>query len=170
MEFMDDTGASIMNISGGDLVNLHAQRVLFGPRAAPRLPPLIGKTVLELASGEAEEVNVIILEVNYPTPPGGVGYVLPTWSLIQVAVWDDRNAPGTFTRLAGPWLRSQLFTATVPDGKHDLWITDVAAGLASVGPRPAAGAAAGALKPIGKRPAPHRFPIIPISPAAARDY
>lgn len=167
MEFMDDTGASMMFLGTSDVKDLHAQRIRNGPRGGARLPPIIGRRSLELANGESEFFNVVLLEVNYNYPPAGaaVGYALPTWKLIQVAMVDDSENPGSVTRLAGPWLRSEFFTATVPDGKFDFWITDMPAGLVGVGPRPPT-----VLKPLGKRPELHRHPLADIPASEARDY
>lgn len=120
----DDTGASMMAIRRKDITNLQAANTAAGNRT-PRIPPLMGTIDVLLADGtHGNPESVVALHVNVKNNAGA--NILPEFVPVQcslTAVPPAGAAP--VARLAGPIMRQQLYTATLPDGEMDLWAFDV---------------------------------------------
>ncbi|KAJ6020462.1 hypothetical protein N7540_005966 [Penicillium herquei] len=116
LEFMHDTGATMMALYRGDI------RTLMGPFGPPNDPPLrvAWTTVFYTANGpktqEIVQVEATILDAN--------GQRLAPWTRIQACLMDGDHNPGMNARMDGPWLRYMMYFASVPDGNLGLYIAD----------------------------------------------
>ncbi|KAJ5365932.1 hypothetical protein N7517_008818 [Penicillium concentricum] len=112
LEFIYDTGASIMTLYAGDLQHIMGR--------STGEPQVMGLNTVELADGRLQTGPVVELEVT----------ILDTderrmtkWVRVQCQV--DRGWSNGLNRLDGPWLRQMLYTASAPRGEDDmLWIAN----------------------------------------------
>jgi len=106
----DDTGASRSNIFRDDLERL----VYLGGRK----PRFLCMSVYETANGEITcptlELECCMVELN--------GDELTPWVTTEVSIENVRRPAGV-SRMGGPFVREMLYTATVPDGRSELYIS-----------------------------------------------
>lgn len=116
-EYLDmiyDTGAAIMKIFEGDLTTI----------APPQRPhaeiKLMGHIQAITATSAIFRGTVIAIEV---TILDRKGKLMTPWVRTCTCLEPGNHIPGvTGHRLDGPWLRSSLFTATVPDGRREVYV------------------------------------------------
>lgn len=100
------------------------------------------------ADGRTGTENVVAMHMNVNNNAGA--QILPNFVPIQCAiVRARRDGEPPVIRLGGPFLRSQLFTGTIPDGNKDLWAFDVRAHWGQVRSVPP-----NVVNPLGNRPLP----------------
>ena len=111
---MHDTGASGMSLYTGDL------ETLAGPnRALLTAVPLVGWCEIADSHDKLHPVRVIEVEA---TVLDNKGNRMSNWVRAEAFLKDGDFVRDQGQRLDGPWLRNALYTATVPDGKHELYI------------------------------------------------
>jgi hypothetical protein len=117
LDFVDDTGASIMSIYSADvriLQGMHANSVI-----PVSLPPVLGVTVTSMADGSHSFGLARMLEVNIRDSNTN-SMLLDHWTAVPCVV---RGVLGPYSaRLSGPWMRRRLYTYTAPDNSHRLWV------------------------------------------------
>ncbi|KAJ5102764.1 hypothetical protein N7532_003293 [Penicillium argentinense] len=114
LKMLDDTGASIMVLYEQDILDL-----LPPPRPATIPPNLVmGRMTTHQITGPIHG-PVFKLEASLKI----VGHTLFGWTPIDVFVLPGRAA-GTSTRLMGPLLRAMLYTATAPDQRKKIFVSD----------------------------------------------
>lgn len=119
-DFMDDTGACMMQISKTDVDLLE---ILAGIR-----PRFVGYLGVSVADGSSFDFPVVYMEVTMHTR-------VPTYDSAGVAILDENGYPvfqpqmvfdwspvqcavgysASISRLNGPWLRQKMYTATAPN-------------------------------------------------------
>ncbi|KAJ5614298.1 hypothetical protein N7528_007952 [Penicillium herquei] len=129
----DDTGASTMALLVADIDTIVAAG------GGTDRPPLMGMRESRLADGSIYNQYLVAVEVAIENmrPPSTlrrvlhVGprtpaeFLLPHWTPALAVVRNDPHAP----RLAGPWIRDQLYVLSIPDGERNMYIFDEASGL-----------------------------------------
>ncbi|KAJ5701594.1 hypothetical protein N7488_009142 [Penicillium malachiteum] len=136
LDFLDDTGASVMLIFRDDM-----QRLL--GFSDPEIWPwdhILGYCVHNVANGASMTVLIIAVEVNIletdPVPSDRpVRFMKERWTSVACSVlheWSWERPFGRAIRLNGPFLRTALYTGTspqVPDSKVKIYITKTRSGL-----------------------------------------
>lgn len=117
---MDDTGATTALIFEADLDQIQDTSGC----DATSLGPIYAKTANGAVSRETYR-----LEVNIITPDHEE--LLDTWVPIQVTVVPGSQQADSPPRLSGMWMRHMLYTATCPDNKGYLYISNSLGGLTS---------------------------------------
>lgn len=121
-EFIDDTGCDMMSLYEGNLTVLQNLAVPPAPK-----PSTMGAIVVTVANGERVAYRVRAFCVNiYTTDPDPQEMV--QWDWVQCMMKPSTAEATRVPQLAGPWLRSKLFTATAPDGQNRLWVHTARAG------------------------------------------
>jgi hypothetical protein len=124
-DFLEDSGAADMLIFDEDVEYL--QELDPDSRGRPHpLPRCLGIVTYITADGSTHFILNRELEVNI-WDPNKQDFVFADWESIPVAiiVGDATNA----NRLNGPWLRTRLYCATVPDQSNRLWMFDYNPGI-----------------------------------------
>ncbi|OQD94474.1 hypothetical protein PENVUL_c140G05631 [Penicillium vulpinum] len=112
LEFLYDTGASIMTLYEGDIQNIMGSSALE--------PTVMGLNTVEIADGSIQTGPVVELEAT----------ILDThrrrmthWVRVQCQI--NRGWSGGVSRLDGPWLRQMLYIASAPRIDNDtMWIAN----------------------------------------------
>lgn len=122
LTFMDDTGASVMQINQSDLQHLiNCNR---DPQQNdPPLPPLLGVMPLVVANGTIDHLICRRFEINMWDSTTRT-YMSLLWHPVQVVIFDDTNTQAQ-TRLNGPWARHRMYSASAPDGSSYTYFSDV---------------------------------------------
>lgn len=117
MEFVYDTGATVMSICRSDL------RTLMGPRLGQieSYVPVVGMFNMITGGGNVTR-DVIQLECTILNTKRER---ITPWRAIQCAVDPGVYIEGISRRLDGPFLRSMMYTSTIPDGNFDLHISSI---------------------------------------------
>ncbi|KAG0154482.1 hypothetical protein PDIDSM_50 [Penicillium digitatum] len=120
--FMDDTGASVMQINESDMRNLVTYNC--DPLGNdPPLPPLLGSMAVTLANGSTERYICRRFEVNMWSARS-TNYLDFLWHPVQVLIHDD-TVVSSKVRLNGPWLRHRMYTASAPDSTSYTYFGDI---------------------------------------------
>lgn len=124
MRFVDDTGASVMQIFRDDLAALVD---LPGGNAATcmgvqNFQSVLGQSVQALFRCE---LNIKWKEKQKLARP---------WVPCQCSVRDE-DRPLNGPRLLGPWLRAMFYVGTCPNNENRLYISETHAGLARILPK-----------------------------------
>ena len=155
-EFMDDTGASIMQLNQSDLqyllsINRDPQAIL------PPLPPLLGLSDIRLADGTINYNICRRFEVNMWDPTTR-NYLSNLWHPVQAIILNDNNRPQQL-RLNGPWARHRMFAASAPDGSGYTYFSDV---------HPASSMIVPAVNPVQIPPYLPDLPLLPVQVAGGK--
>lgn len=125
LEFYDDTGSSIMTMFQDDYELLAAPLLNPpSPLTAHCRPCILGFSTFSLASGATHTNMVVAVTVNMPGAVHGE-WMKSQSSRVTASVSPyRRGTPGAPTcRLAGPWLRHMLYTASVPDDTYRMLVS-----------------------------------------------
>ncbi|KAJ5573546.1 uncharacterized protein N7459_007973 [Penicillium hispanicum] len=119
LEFIHDTGSSMMGIFEGDFVSMMGPH---RPGQAPNLYPIRAMGTYEIETGNGKVIrDVITIEVTLLDPKKKLR--LCPWTSVQCAVrpgnWDPERH-----RNDGPWIRTMLYTGTSPSQERRLHISN----------------------------------------------
>ncbi|KAJ9489694.1 hypothetical protein VN97_g3564 [Penicillium thymicola] len=122
LPFVDDSGASVMQINESDI------RYLMSLNRDPQQndpppPPVLGALQITVANGVYYNLVCRRLAINMWDPKTG-NYMSPAWHPVQVVVHDDTNSTQQL-RLNGPWPRHRMYTSSAPDGLSNTYFTDI---------------------------------------------
>ncbi|KAJ5221197.1 uncharacterized protein N7469_010084, partial [Penicillium citrinum] len=117
LEFVYDTGATIMQICRSDL------RTLMGPRITQvdSFVPVLG--IFNIVTG-AGNVSRDVVQLECTILNSRRERITP-WRAVQCAVDPGVYVEGVSRRLDGPFLRSMMYTSGVPDGNFDLHVSSI---------------------------------------------
>ncbi|CAI7601149.1 unnamed protein product [Penicillium glandicola] len=110
-DFLYDTGASIMSIYEGDILNLMGTSTVE--------PTVMGLNTVEMADGTTMTGPVVELEV---TILDNERRRMTRWVRVQCQVY--RGWSNGTQRLDGPWLRHVLYTASAPHDNDMMWLAN----------------------------------------------
>ncbi|OQE36736.1 hypothetical protein PENCOP_c011G05020 [Penicillium coprophilum] len=121
LSFIDDTGASIMQINRSDLMQLLSMNVDNQGNLPPN-PTILGVSNLSFANGHASFFTCVRLEVNMWDPVTNT-WLSPIWHPVPVVLYDDIFGPPEL-RLNGPWPRHRMYTASAPGQDCQTYFSD----------------------------------------------
>ncbi|KAJ5591629.1 uncharacterized protein N7459_001998 [Penicillium hispanicum] len=114
LEMMEDSGASMMTIYEDDI------RSLLVPKPAAIPDTMIIGVLDFVTSSGAMETPVIKLDVRL----NHMGTDMIPWTTVQVSLFEGKFTAYSTPRLGGPLLYYMLFTATAPDNKGRVLVSD----------------------------------------------
>ncbi|KAJ5521045.1 hypothetical protein N7463_001498 [Penicillium fimorum] len=121
LSFLDDTGASVMQINRSDMLSLVNMNIDNQGNVPPH-PKVLGLVGLSFADGSQAFLNCIRLEANMFDPTTG-SWLSSVWHQIPVVLFDDTTS-GPELRLNGPWPRFRMYSATAPGAECQTYFSD----------------------------------------------
>lgn len=112
-KFLDDTGACFMDIYEEDITDIK--------NASGRPILFVGYMNFFNARGQSSD-PLCLIQACMKSPH--TGNFMSPWCLVPCSVMRGAYTPGTGDRLNGMWMRNILYTATCPDDRGILYLSD----------------------------------------------
>ncbi|KAJ5817365.1 hypothetical protein N7447_009598 [Penicillium robsamsonii] len=121
LSFLDDTGASLMQINKSDLRSLVNMNIDDQGNLPPD-PKVLGIAGLSFANGGEAFLTCVLLEVNmYDLTTSS--WLSSVWHQVPVVLMDDSTIKPKL-RLNGPWPRFRMYSATAPASECQTYFSD----------------------------------------------
>ncbi|KAJ6083990.1 hypothetical protein N7486_010790, partial [Penicillium sp. IBT 16267x] len=128
MSYLDDTGATHMAMYEDDFERMERGHKINSGVAVKR-PPVIGVLSIRGSSGRTRSMLTTVLQVNLFNDKDQ--QLSTDWDNMAVTVRPESAYARGSHRLSGPWARTKLYSATLPDNTNRVWLFDRMAGFAN---------------------------------------